>query len=68
MKTKSERLLQEKELLKQNVHHCEIEIKNLYKSIGHSRSESVKVVEKAKNNPKINPAIGDELDKILQTL
>lgn len=30
-----------------------MEIKNLYDSISHVRNESVKVVEKARTNPKI---------------
>ncbi len=45
-----------------------MEIKNLYDSISHVHNQSVKVVEKAKTNSKINSNILNDLDSILKSL
>ena len=39
--------------MKIEIKNCDMEIKNLYGSIEHTHNESVKVVEKAKTNPKV---------------
>lgn len=48
--------------MKINIKNCELEIKNLYESINHSQGESVKVVQKAKTNPKVSENIVGHLD------
>lgn len=68
LKTKSDIVSHEKEQLKINIRNCELEIKNLYDSISHSHGESVKVVEKAKTNPKVNQSLLADLDSILKSL
>ena len=45
-----------------------MEIKNLYGSIDHSHQESIKVVEKAKTNPKLPENLTTQLDAILRSL
>lgn len=51
-----------------NIKNCELEIKNLYDSISHVHNESVKVVEKARTNPKLTPNLITDLDSILKSL
>ena len=53
LKSKSEIIAHEKEQLRIGIKNCDMEIKNLYGSIEHTHNESVKVVEKAKTNPKV---------------
>ncbi len=45
-----------------------MQIKNLYDSISHVHNQSVKVVQKAKTNPKLSPNILNDLDSILKSL
>ena len=51
-----------------SIKNCELEIKNLYDSISHVHNESVKVVEKARTNPKLAPNLITDLDSILKSL
>lgn len=51
-----------------NIKNCELEIKNLYDSISHVHNESIKVVEKARTNPKLAPNLITDLDSILKSL
>ena len=62
LKTKSDIISHEKQQLRINIKNSEMEIKNLYESINHSHSESVKVVEKAKTNPKVHQNLATHLD------
>lgn len=54
--------------MKINIKNCELEIKNLYDSISHVHNQSVKVVEKAKSNPKTSNNLLNDLDAILKSL
>lgn len=40
----------------------------MYHTIEHSQDESIKVIKKSKENPKLNSHIGQSLDKILKYL
>jgi hypothetical protein len=53
LKTKADIIAHQKEQLRISIKNCDLEVKNVYDSIGHIHNETVKIVEKAKNNPKL---------------
>lgn len=56
------------EQIKISIRNLESQIKNMYHTIEHSQDESIKVIKKSKENPKLNSQIGQSLDKILKYL
>ena len=67
-KGKRDNIHHENDQIRIAIRNIESQIKNLCHSLQHSQEQSIKIIKKSKENPKLSINIGQSLDKILKSI
>ena len=67
-KNKGELINHENDQIRIAIRNMQSQINNVYHTLEHSQDESIKLIKKSKENPKLAVHIGEGLDKLLKAI